>query len=109
MEMNQNMINSARMMESSRLATTETFKPDELENLPPNMEEDEEVEEVLNTTTPQQGGYKGGSLLETLLKVSADTAHAVVLAGSAIEINKRLKKRRQTRRRSSKKKLTRKR
>ncbi len=110
MPLNENNIRSQRMMTSSLNATKNTltnanFVPEDVSNLPPAMEEEtmEEEEE------PQIGGaIRGGSLMESLLKVSADTAHAIVLAGSAMEISRRMKKRKSTRRhRSGKKKQTR--
>jgi thiol-disulfide isomerase/thioredoxin len=77
------------------LENTESFVPEPIESLPPALEE-----ETLPSVS-QKGGARGGSLFETLLKISADAAHAVVLTGSAIEISKRMKKRRATKRKSS--------
>lgn len=77
------------------LENAESFIPEPLESLPPAPEE-ETVQRAV-----QGGGARGGSLFETLLKISADAAHAVVLTGSAIEISKRMKKRRATKRKSS--------
>lgn len=101
----------SRMIRDSRMATQETFTPEAVESLPPNVSDDTILtEEVQQRQQGQQGGaIKGGSLLETLLKVSADTAHAIVLTGSAMEISQRLKKRKTKRRRSGKKKTLRRR
>jgi thiol-disulfide isomerase/thioredoxin len=98
---------SERMMANSTMASEDTFVPDALESLPPNVSEDLATPEETNPTQLQ----RGGSLMETLLKVSADAAHAIVLTGSAIEISKRMKKRktRSQKRRSSTKKQTRRR
>ena len=99
-----NNIEGAKMIANSNSAMRDTFAPAPMESLPPNLSEDEVVpEEKTIQSAVQGGGARGGSLFETLLKVSADTAHAVVLAGSAIEISNRLKKRKTKRRRSSKK------
>ncbi len=101
------------MMMNSRLAEKNTFTPEPVESLPPNITSDAVVEEKNVRSAVQGGGgvARGGSLLETLLKVSADTAHAIVLTGSAMEISRRLKKRKSTRKhkRSGKKALTRRR
>ena len=102
-EMNENMKRGERIITNSTIATQNTFTPKPVESLPPDVTEDEVIEEQKTVQSAvQAGGSRGGSLLETLLKVSADTAHAVVLAGSAIEISKRLKKRKTKRKRSSK-------
>jgi len=102
--LNENMMRSQRMYKNSTAATEDTFVPETVDTLPPEPEVETEAEEIF--TRPQAGG----SLLETLLKVSADTAHAIVLTGSAMEISRRLKKRRHTkRRRSGKSKQTRRR
>lgn len=96
---NENLLRSAQMSENSRRATVNTFTP--MESLPPP--EEEAMEPATNRASAPQGG---GSLMETLLKVTADGAHVLVLAGSAAELNRRMKKRRHTRkqkRRSSKK------
>lgn len=100
---NNNMRRSEQMMKSSQLATNNTFVPEDLDTLPPNTSED------MNTETNPQALQQGGSLLESLLKVSADAAHAIVLTGSAIEISRRLKQRKSKKRRSSKKQATRRR
>jgi thiol-disulfide isomerase/thioredoxin len=111
--MTENNLRSERVMKNSRTATTNTlspnYVPENVENLPPEPEEVEE--EKIEASVSQKGGlHRGGSLMESLLKVSADAAHAVVLAGSAIEISRRMKKRKATRRhRSGKKKQTRRR
>lgn len=100
---------SERIMANSTMASENTFVPEPYESLPPNVSEDTATLEV-ETSPPQL--QRGGSLMETLLKVSADAAHAIVLTGSAIEISKRLKKRKthkNHRPRSGKKKLTRRR
>jgi thiol-disulfide isomerase/thioredoxin len=101
---------SDRIMRNSQKAANDTvfstqennspnFVPQPTESLPPAMEEITEPKRETRASAVQGGG----SLLESLLKVSADTAHAIVLTGSAMEISKRLKKR-HTKRRSSKKK-----
>lgn len=98
-----------RMMSNSAMASQNSFEPAAVESLPPNTSLDEVKEPSKNVATAVQGGgsHKGGSLWETLLKVSADTAHAVLLAGSAAELSAKYKKHKQTRKkRSSKKKLT---
>ena len=97
---------SLSMITNSTSAYEDTFEPNALESLPPNIDSDI-LEKDAGRPTSVQGG---GSLMETLLKVSADSAHAIVLAGSAIEISRRMKKRRHTKRkRSGKKSLTRRR
>jgi thiol-disulfide isomerase/thioredoxin len=103
---NENMMRSERIQTGSFEAQKNTFVPEEAESLPPNLEE-----MTAPPAKPQATAVQGGgSLFETLLKVSADSAHAIVLAGSAIEISKRLKKRRSaTKRRRSFKKQTRRR
>lgn len=105
---------SNRIMRNSQAAANNTilsvqennsasFSPEAAESLPPPMEAFTEPSPETRASAVQGGGYRGGSLMETLLKVSADTAHAIVLTGSAMEISKRMKKR-HTRRRSGKKK-----
>ncbi len=109
-EMNENMKRGERMITNSTIATENTFTPTPVESLPPDITEDVAFEEQKTIQSAvQAGGSKGGSLLESLLKVSADAAHAVVLTGSAIEISRRLKKRKQTKRRHSSKQQTRRR
>lgn len=105
---NENMMRSQRMTESSMAASSDTFEPEPTESLPPAAEE---VSEMPASSVQGGGGIKsGGSLMESLLKLSADSAHAIVLAGSAAELSRRWSKRRHTkRRRSSKKKQTRRR
>lgn len=76
------------------------FTPETIESLPPEMEPITQPEAQKQVTAVQGGG----SLFESLLKVSADAAHAIVLTGSAIEISRRMKKRRQTKRKVSKQK-----
>ena len=99
-----------RMMSSANQAFQETFEPEPLESLPPNATMDEAPVEEPVASAVQGGGFRGGSLLESLLRVTADTAHVAVLAGSATELSRRLKKRKQTkRRRSGKAKQTRRR
>lgn len=106
----QTMVNerSNRIQRNSQLATTNTipqeadpatFTPETLESLPPPMEALSEPMEAKKEPVVQGGG----SLFESLLKVSADAAHAVVLTGSAIEISRRMKKR-HTKRKGSKRK-----
>lgn len=106
----------SRMIADSTMAVKDTigspdeYVPEPVESLPPNLSQDTFTPEEKVKPGVQAGGYRGGSLLETLLKVSAESAHAVVLAGSALEVARRLKKRKhQTkRRRSVQKKQTRK-
>ncbi len=101
---NENTARSERMIVNSNTATMDTFEPEPAESLPPAPE--------MNTDEPNMfpaESQRGGSLLESLLKISADTAHAVVLAGSAAELSHRWKKRHTKRRRSGKKKQTRRR
>jgi len=99
---NENMMRSERIQTGSLEAQRNTFVPDDTESLPPALEK----LTAPPVATTVQGG---GSLFETLLKVSADSAHAVVLAGSAIELHNRMKKRRSAKRRRSSKKQTRRR
>lgn len=108
-ELNENMKRGERMMTNSTIATQNTFTPEPVESLPPDITEDEVIPQKTVQSAVQAGGSKGGSLLESLLKVSADAAHAVVLTGSAIEISRRLKKRKHTKRRRSSTKQTRRR
>ena len=99
-----------RMSANSSQAFSDAFEPSPVESLPPNTTVDVEPPKPNRPSAPQGGGFRGGSLLESLLKVSADTAHAALLAVSATELSQRLKKRKQTKRkRSGKKKQTRKR
>jgi thiol-disulfide isomerase/thioredoxin len=96
-----------RMIRDSTMASQDTFTPEAVDTLPPNVSEDTlTIEEAKSV---QGGGARGGSLLESLLKVSADTAHAIVLTGSAMEISRRFKKRKTKRRSSGKKKTFRRR
>jgi thiol:disulfide interchange protein len=102
--LNENMMRSQRMYNNSQAAAEDTFVPEVVDTLPPEPEVETVAESLLTKA------QSGGSLLESLLKVSADTAHAIVLTGSAIEISRRMKKRRHTkRRRSGKSKQTRRR
>lgn len=105
--MDPNMLRSQRMTQSSESAEADTFEPEPMESLPPPAEEPLVEENV--ASAPQGGGgpTSGGSLMETLLKISADSAHAIVLAGSAAELSRRWSKKRMTKkRRSSKKRQT---
>ena len=96
-----------RMQANSMQAYSETFEPAPTESLPPNVSADTVIPESEQVASAVQGGgYRGGSLFESLLKVSADTAHAAVLAVSASELSSRMKKRKTKRRRSGKKKQT---
>lgn len=96
-----------RMEANSMKAYSESFEPAPVESLPPNVSADTVIPESEQVASAVQGGgARGGSLLESLLKVSADTAHAAVLAVSASELSSRLKKRKTKRRRSGKKKQT---
>lgn len=64
------------------------------DTLPPNIKTDEykdAISTVVKTQTMKN--QQGGNLFESLLKIGADSAHAIVLAGSAAEISQRLKKR----------------
>lgn len=106
--LNENMMRSERMTQSSESAEADTFEPEPMESLPPPAEEITVEENV--ASAPQGGGgvKSGGSLMESLLKISANSAHAIVLAGSAAELSRRWGKRKATRKhRSSKKKQTR--
>jgi len=101
--MDPNMIRSQRITQSSVSAEDNTFDPEPMESLPPPPEE-----EVVAAEQRGGGVVSGGSLMESLLKISADSAHAIVLAASAAELSRRYGKRRHTKkRRSSKKKQTR--
>ncbi len=98
-----------RMEANSTQAYSESFEPAPVESLPPNVSADTVIPESEQVASAVQGGggvYRGGSLFESLLKVSADTAHAAVLALSASELSSRMKKRKTKRRRSGKKKQT---
>ena len=101
---NENTVRSQRMINSANQAMLDTFEPDPAESLPPAPEVNTE-----ELNMPVAESQRGGSLMESLLKLSADTAHAVVLAGSAAELSHRYKKRHTKRRRSGKKKQTRRR
>jgi thiol-disulfide isomerase/thioredoxin len=97
------------LLESVETKKANTFEPASVESLPPNVSADTVIPESEQVASAVQGGggsYRGGSLLESLLKVSADTAHAAVLAVSASELSSRMKKRKTKRRRSGKKKQT---
>jgi thiol-disulfide isomerase/thioredoxin len=103
---------SQRMISNSTMASTNSFEPAAVESLPPDSSADSEVVETETETVASAvrggGASRGGSLMESLLKVTADTAHVAVLAISASEMSSRLKKRRKTRRKhSGKKKQTR--
>jgi thiol-disulfide isomerase/thioredoxin len=106
---------SQRMMTNSTMASAESFEPAAVESLPPDTSADSAAAEP--ETVVRGGGHRGGSLLESLLKMTADTAHVAILAASASEMSSRMKKRpfspkgrRATRRkRSGKKKQTRRR
>jgi hypothetical protein len=106
-QMNEDAKRGERMITNSTLATNNTFVPKPVESLPPDITVDEVNEQKTVQSAVQAGGSQGGSLMESLLKFSADAAHAIVLTGSAIEISRRLKKR-HTKRKSSSKKQTRK-
>ena len=100
----ENNVRSQRMINSANQAMMDTFEPEPAESLPPAPE--------MNTDEPEMflpESQRGGSLMESLLKLSADSAHALVLAGSAAELSHRWKKRHTKRRRSGKKKQTRRR
>lgn len=108
------MFANSAMAVKNTLGSPDQYVPEEVESLPPNLSEDMMVTEEEKKVDFQRGGgrgeTRGGSLLETLVKVSAESAHAVILAGSALELSRRFKKRKhQTkRRRSLQKKKTRK-
>lgn len=111
---NRIMRNSQAAANNSILSVQEnnsaSYNPETVESLPPPMETLTEPKLETRASAVQGGGaFRGGSLMETLLKVSADTAHAIVLTGSAIEISKRMKKRHTKRRGGKKKSQTRKR
>jgi thiol-disulfide isomerase/thioredoxin len=97
-----------RMEANSMTAYSESFEPAAVESLPPNISADTNIPESEQVASAVKGGggHRGGSLFESLLKVSADTAHAAVLAVSASELSSRMRKRKTKRRRSGKKKQT---
>jgi thiol-disulfide isomerase/thioredoxin len=108
--MDPNLIRSQRITQNSLNANKNSFEPDMAENLPPEPELESEPEAAASAPLRGGGVKSGGSLMETLLKLSADSAHAIILAGSAAELSRRWKKRHQTkRRRSGKSKQTRRR
>ncbi len=102
-----------RMISNSSQAFSESFEPASVESLPPDVSVDTEISESERAAIDMKKGggpHRGGSLFESLLKVSADSAHAAVLAVSASELSQRLRKRKHTKRkRSGKKKQTRRR
>lgn len=101
-----NNIMSNRMMTNSAEATENTFEPSPLNSIPPDTTEDLVTNEV--NTVKQGGGQSAGSLMETLLKVAANSAHVAILATSASEFAHRYKRRQTKKKRSAKKKSTRK-
>lgn len=103
----ENNMESYRMTSNAAQAAADTFEPQTLDTLPPEAEiETTETNEP--TSVQGGGGTRGGSLMESLLKVAADTAHVALLASSAAELNRRFKKHKKTKkRRSSKKHQTR--
>ena len=106
--MDPNLNRSQRIINNSQSASMDTFEPEAVESLPPAPEE--ELSEMKGSAPQGGGGLKtGGSLMETLLKLSADSAHAIVLAGSAAELSRRWRKRHTRKRHSGKKKQTRRR
>jgi len=108
--MDPNLIRSQRITQNSENATENSFEPESVESLPPEPELETEPEAVKSGPKVGGGVKTGGSLMETLLKLSADSAHAIVLAGSAAELSRRWKKRSHTKkRRSGKSKQTRRR
>jgi thiol-disulfide isomerase/thioredoxin len=100
-----------RMISNSSQAFSESFEPASVESLPPDVSADTVIPESEQVASAVKGGgHRGGSLFESLLKVSADSAHAALLAVSASELSQRLRKRKHTKRkRSGKKKQTRRR
>jgi thiol-disulfide isomerase/thioredoxin len=100
-----------RIQANSMRAYSEEFEPAPVESLPPDVSADTEIPESERVASAVKGGgHRGGSLFESLLKVSADSAHAALLAVSASELSQRLRKRKHTKRkRSGKKKQTRRR
>lgn len=93
---NENMVRSEKVMTNSRVASQNTFIPSEPSSLPP------ETEEMVEPVAVQKGGAQtGGSLLHTLLKVVEESAHAALLASTAMELGRRMKKKK-TRKSSSK-------
>jgi thiol-disulfide isomerase/thioredoxin len=106
--MNNNIARSERMITNSNTAMIDTFEPEPAESLPPAPEMNTDEPDMFLSGS-QPGSQRGGSLMESLLRISADSAHAIVLAGSAAELSNRWKKRHTKRRRSGKKKQTRRR
>lgn len=100
MKLNEPMnINAGNNVPADRLQTVplNSFIPKNvnvLESLPPDMNKDTNNEnDAISTVVRSQSKQKGGNLMESLLKIAADSAHAVVLAGSAAELSQRMKKR----------------
>lgn len=101
MNMNNTMMKSERMTANAARATSDTFEPMSLDSLPPSQDLDMIKTNNNPTSDPSSmrgGAVRGGSLLETLLKVTADTAHVALLATSAAELSKRYKKHKKSRR-----------
>ncbi len=96
----ENNMESYRITSNAAQADADTFEPQTLDTLPPETEPVSTNE----PTSVQGGGARGGSLLETLLKVTVDTAHVALLASSAAELNRRFKKHKKTKKRRSVKK-----
>ena len=85
-----------------------TFAPEEPESLPPNRTLDLATEEI--PASKQQGGsQQGGSLMHSLVKFVGESAHVALLASSAMEVSRRLKRRATKKQRSSGKKTLRRR
>lgn len=89
-------------------ANATTFAPEEPESLPPNRSLDLKSEEL--PVSKQQGGsQQGGSLMHSLVKFVGESAHVALLASSAMELSRRLKRRATKKQRSSGKKTLRRR
>lgn len=84
------------------------YSPEPVESLPPNVNLDSLPTE-LPPSQSQPLSQKGGSLWESLVKVVGESAHVVLLAGSASELSRRLQKRTTRKRKSSGRKTQRRR
>jgi thiol-disulfide isomerase/thioredoxin len=89
---NENTLQSERMVANSQAASRNTFVPEDVESLPPATEK-ETVSELAAPGKQGGGGQQGGSLFHSLLKVVEDSAHIALLASSAAELHRRFKKR----------------
>jgi len=68
-----------------------TFAPEEPESLPPNRNLDFKTGEI--PASQRGGSQQGGSLFHSLVKFVGESAHVALLASSAIELSRRMKKR----------------